>query len=196
MFYNVIKCLAKAVFGTGLRIKSFGNENVMENGGVIYAVNHKSWLDPIMIAVTSKRPLTFIAKKELFKNKLLGGFLKKMGAFPVNRGKGDIGAVKTALSILKEEKVLMIFPEGTRVKKGEKVDAKAGLAMFALHAKVPIIPIKISGNYGFMKKIDVIYGEPIYLDEYYGKKLPTEELQKVSQSVLDTIYALEARNEH
>lgn len=191
MFYKVVKGIIRFFLSVTMRVKTLGTENILESGGVIYAVNHKAWLDPLVVAATSKRELTFMAKKELFQNKLLASFLKKMGAFPVNRGKGDIGAVKTALAILKEEKVMMIFPEGTRVKKGEKAEAKPGVVMFATHAKVPVIPIMISGKYGFMKRITVIYGKPIYFEEYYGKKILTDELKEISQSVLDTIYALE-----
>lgn len=191
MFYGIVKAVMRFLLLFFLRIEAEGRENVITDGGVIYAVNHKSWLDPIMIAVTSPRRLTFMAKKELFKNKLFALILKKFGAFPVNRGTGDLGAVKTALTILKNEQVMMIFPEGTRVKKGESIEAKPGVAMFATHAKTPIIPIKISGNYGFMCKIKVIYGKPISLDEYYGTKLSTDKLKELSQNIMNTIYALE-----
>lgn len=192
MFYNFVKGLIRFLMFFFIRIESVGAENVISEGGVIYAANHKAWLDPFVVAATSPRNLTFMAKKELFENKILGFFLKKMGSFPVNRGKGDLAAVKTALTILKEGKVMMIFPEGTRVKKGESVAAKPGVAMFATHAKVPIIPINISGDYGFMKKITVFYGKPVSFEEYYGQKLPTDKLKELSQELMDNIYALEA----
>lgn len=190
MLYKVMKGIASFLFLFVYRIKSQGKENIPKEGGVIFAVNHRSWVDPFMVALTSPRPLTFMAKAELFKNPIFGKALKALGAFPVKRGKGDLAAVKTALSILKEEKVMMIFPEGTRVKKGQTVEAKPGVAMFAIHAKTPIIPIKIDGEYGFMKRITVIYGEPMDFSEY--GKLPTEELKKLSQGVMDKIYSMEA----
>jgi len=191
MFYNIIKGVLRFFTYFAFRVDAVGLENVLDNGGVIYAVNHKSWLDPIMVAITSKRNLTFMAKIELFKNGFFSWFLKQMGAFPVNRGKGDLGAIKAALSIIKEEKVMMIFPEGTRVKKGEAVPAKPGVALFATHAKVPVIPILISGEYGFMKRIRVIYGKPIYFDKYYDQKLNKDDLLTLSQEIMNTIYALE-----
>ena len=188
MFYRIVIALAKVLYFFIYRIKSVGQENVIKSGGVIYAANHKSWADPIVIALTSKRQLTFMGKKELFKFKPFGYILKALGAFPVNRGTGDVGAVKTGLKILKEGKVMMIFPEGKRVDKGEIVPAKPGVAMFATHAKVPVVPITVVGEYKLWHKITVIYGEPIYFDEYYGQKLTSEKLTELSQKVLDTIY--------
>lgn len=190
MFYKCVVSIARFLLLFMFRIKRQGIENVPKSGGVIYAANHKSCYDPIVIAATSKRQLTFMGKKELFSFKPFGYILKSLGAFPVNRGKGDVGAVKTGLTILKQEKVMMIFPEGKRVDKGEIVPAKPGVAMFAIHAKAPVVPIKIEGEYRFMHKIKVIYGKPMYFDEYYGQKLSSDELQGLSQNILDTVYGL------
>lgn len=191
MFYKLAVTLARIFLFFTFRIERVGNENEIENGGIIYAANHMSCYDPVVIAATSKRQIAFMGKKELFKFKPFGYILKSLGAFPVNRGKGDIGAVKTGLNILKQDKVMMLFPEGKRVDKGEIVPAKPGVAMFATHAKVPVLPIKICGDYKFMHKIKIIYGKPIYFDEYYGQKLTTEKLTELSQSILDNIYSLE-----
>ncbi|MBQ7751932.1 MAG: 1-acyl-sn-glycerol-3-phosphate acyltransferase [Clostridia bacterium] len=191
MFYKLAVTLARIFLFFAFRIERVGNENEIENGGIIYAANHMSCYDPVVIAATSKRQIAFMGKKELFKFKPFGYILKSLGAFPVNRGKGDIGAVKTGLNILKQDKVMMLFPEGKRIDKGEIVPAKPGVAMFATHAKVPVLPIKICGDYKFMHKIKIIYGKPIYFDEYYGQKLTTEKLTELSQSILDNIYSLE-----
>lgn len=191
MFYKIAVAIMRFFLLFMFRIETEGRENELKSGGVIYAANHMSCYDPIVIASTSKRQIAFMGKKELFKFKPFGYILKSLGAFPVNRGKGDIGAVKTGLSILKQEKVMMLFPEGKRIDKGEIVPAKPGVAMFATHAKVPVLPIKICGEYKFMRKIKIIYGKPIYLDEYYGQKLSSAQLTEISQKILDTIYALE-----
>ena len=191
MFYKIAVALMRVFLFFAFRVKAVGRENEIEDGGIIYAANHMSCYDPLVIAATSRRQISFMGKKELFKFKPFGYILKSLGAFPVNRGKGDIGAVKTGLSILKQERVMMLFPEGKRIDKGEIVPAKPGVAMFAMHAKVPVMPIKICGEYKFMHKIKVIYGKPIYLDEYYDQKLSSEKLTEISQEILDTIYALE-----
>ena len=182
MLYKFVKVVLKALLTLLFRIKAVGKENVID-GGVILAANHKSNWDPLCIIATCPRQLASMSKKELFKFKPLGWILKKVGAFPVNRGKGDIGAVKTALAILKQEKPMMMFPEGRRILDGTRGEAKAGVAMLAHRAQVPVLPIKICGKFRLFSKITVIYGEPVYFDEYYGEKLSVEKMQELSESV-------------
>lgn len=133
-----------------------------------------------------------MAKAEMFKNRILGGLFKSLGAFPVHRGRGDIGAVKSAFEILNNQQVMLMFPEGKRVKKNIRTEAKAGVAMIASKAKVPVIPVHIIGDYKWMGKIVVVYGKPIEFSQYYDKKVTMDELQRLSNDVLSTIYNLEA----
>lgn len=191
MFYSFIRLILKFIFLILFRIKTVGKDKVIE-GGTILAVNHRSNWDPLAVWATCPRQLAFMAKSELFKFKPFGALLKALGVFPVHRGKGDVSAVKTALTILKQEKPMVIFPEGRRVREGERCEIKPGVTMLATHAKVPIIPVRITGKYHLFHKITVIYGEPIYLDEYYGEKLTVEKMQALSQSIMQRVYALNA----
>lgn len=172
--------------------KVIGKENVPAEGGVILAVNHSSNLDPVMIGVTVPYPkrITFMAKAELFKNKLFAKIIKGLGAFPIQRGRGDIGAMKAAFEILKNEGIMLIFPEGGRVKKGQKRRAKPGVAAIAVRAKAPVVPVHIKDGYRWMRKVTVVYGEPMYFTEYEGKKLMTEETQELADGILERIYEL------
>lgn len=189
MLYSFVKIVCKIILALLFGIKTVGKENVIE-GGAILAANHRSNWDPLAILATCPRQLAFMGKKELFKFKPFGAILKILGVFPVNRGKGDIGAVKTALTILKQEKAMMMFPEGKRMKDGRRGEAKPGVAMLATHAKVPVIPIKIDATFKLFKKITVTYGEPIYLDEYYDEKLTVEKMQELSESIMDKVFSL------
>lgn len=189
MLYSCIKVILKIIISLLFGIKTLGKENVIE-GGAILASNHKSNWDPLAILATCPRQLAFMGKKELFKFKPFAAVLRKVGVFPVNRGKGDIGAVKTALTILKQEKAMMMFPEGQRMKDGRRGEAKPGVAMLSTHAKVPVIPVKIDATFKLFKRVTVIYGEPIYLDEYYDEKLTVEKMQALSESIMDKVYAL------
>jgi len=189
MLYSIVKAVARFLMIIFFRMKVVGAEKVID-GGAILAANHKSNWDPVAIAASCPKQLAFMGKKELFNFKPLGWILKKIGAFPVNRGKGDIGAVKTALKILKEEKPMMMFPEGKRILDGTRGEAKAGVAMLAHRAQVPVVPIKICGRFRLFSKITVIYGEPIYFDEYYDEKLTGEKLQELSETVMDRIFSL------
>lgn len=190
MFYNFCKRLVKVLLVFAFRVRKIGTENVPREGPCILAVNHKSDLDPVIAGITCPRQLTFMAKSELFKNKLFGGLITKLGAFPVHRGVGDIGAVKAAFKIFKEGRVMLIFPEGGRVKKGKPHKAKPGVAMIAQKAGVPVIPVLIDGDYKWLGKIVVRYGEPISFDEYKGQKLTGDEIQVLADGVLDKIYGL------
>lgn len=188
MFYSFIKFLFKIFFLFTFRIKTVGKEKVLMDRGAVFACNHKSNWDGLIIIATCPRHLSFMGKAELFKFKPFAFVLKKFGVFPVNRGKGDISAIKTSLRILKEEKAFMMFPEGKRVKKYEQSTVKPGIAMISTRAQVPIVPVTITGTYRWMNKITVTYGEPIYFDEFYGEKLSVEKLQEMSVAVMDTIY--------
>lgn len=186
MFYWIVIAIVNFISRVCFNIKYIGKENVPKTEGAILAVNHRSNWDVILAASASPRKLRFMAKSELFKNKLFGGLIKKLGAFPVQRGKGDIGAIKSALGILNKKEIMLMFPEGRRIRKGEHevTDAKAGVAMLATRAKVDIIPVYISGQYKFRHKITVVIGEPIKYDDYYDQKLNMETLQNLSNDVL------------
>ena len=188
MLYNIMQVIARFVLLFVFRIKRVGYENVPKDGGVIVAFNHRSNWDPVIAGVTCKRHLSFMAKEELFKNPVFGGLIKSLGAFPVHRGKGDIGAIKVALKILSENRTMLMFPEGHRIKDGRKVKAKPGVAMIAHRAKVPIVPVCISGEYKWLHKITVTYGKPIYLS--YEDKLSQDDVQLLADGVLESIRAL------
>jgi len=157
-------------------------------------VNHRSNWDPPIAAITSPRKLRFMAKSELFKNKLFAKIITALGAFPIQRGKGDVGAIKGSLTILKNEEVMLIFPEGGRVKDEKTTDAKPGVVMLAIRAKVPVIPTYISGKYRWFGKITVRFGEPVYYEKYYEEKPVVEELQSLSNELLATMRSMKVTN--
>lgn len=186
MFYDFCSGFCGFLLFFFIRLRKSGIENVPKNGPVILAVNHKSNLDPVVAAITCPRHLNFMAKSELFTNKIFGSLISKLGAFPVHRGKGDIGAIKTAFKIFKQDGVMLIFPEGGRVRNNEKRKAKPGVAMIAQKAGVPVIPVLIDGDYKFMHKVTVRYGKPIIFDK--DKKCSGEEIQQMADNVLEEIY--------
>lgn len=194
MLYSIAKGLVRIAMLFCFRLKIEGRENVPRDGAAILAVNHKSNFDPVVAAIACPRSLKFMAKAELFKNPLFGGFIKALGAFPINRGKGDVGAVRSAFSILRAGEVMLIFPQGKRIKDGSKGRAHSGMIVIAQKMQCPIIPVWISGDYKWMSKITVNIGEPISLEEYYGKKLDNDESQKLADNALDVMYALKTEN--
>lgn len=140
-----------------------GAENIPETGGVIIAPNHASYGDPPLIGSSMKRPLYFMAKKELFDMPVLGSLIRRTNAFPVARGSQDIASVRFAQELLKDGRPLLIFPEGTRSRTGSFGKARPGVAMIACHAQVPVVPVRIINSFylGSFKRLTVIFGKPI-----------------------------------
>lgn len=131
-----------------------------------------------------------MAKKELFKNAFFSWFIKCLGAFPVDRGNTDIPSIKRAMTVVRQGKVLGIFPEGKRVNTAELGDFEQGTAMLAMKLKCPIIPVYIDGNYGIFKRVKVVYGEAFYLHDVFGSKVSGEKLCEVSNYLKNRIQKL------
>lgn len=190
IFYKVVKNSIKLLLSLIYRIEIEGEEYIPNEGKGIICSNHFSLMDPVLIGAFMPRKVNYMAKEELFSNKIFGAILKKLGVFPVKRGGADIGAIKTALKVLNSGQLMGIFPEGTRSKPGEVLEAKPGTAMIAIRTQSPIIPMVISANYKLFNKVKIKIGEPIELSDYHGKKLSAEEYQRLSQNILDTIRKL------
>lgn len=185
----LVRCFLKIIF----RIKVNNPENVKTSGAVIVCFNHKSnWDVPVTITCL-KRKLHFMAKKELFDIFILKNIISWSGAFPVSRGKGDIGAIKAAVSTLKAGKALAMFPEGKRVKKSEMHKAKAGVALIANMADCEILPVGISGSYKLFSQITLNVGMPFKINPE-REKLSPERLQEISDDILDKILVLAGEN--
>lgn len=195
MFYNIVVNLAYVLFNIIYRFRLIGEDNIPTKGKLVVCSNHKNNLDPVLIAIMFPRKISWMAKRELFNNKILAYLIRKVNAFPVNRDEVDISAVKNALKVLKENKVLGIFPEGTRVKELDLTKAKAGASMLAIRAKSPVLPVYIDSSYKLFSKVNIYIGKPLYLhNEVKGKPSP-EEYKEFSKEILATIYNLKEREE-
>lgn len=189
-FYTFARGLVKLVFKLVYRVKVYGEENIPMMEKLIVCANHSNNLDPVIIGIIFPREISFMAKKELFENKFLKFVLSRMGAFPVDRNESDIKAIKNALRVLKEDGVLGIFPEGTRVEGFNPDNVKSGTALISIKSKSRILPIYLEGNYKIFTTINVHIGEPIDFSEYYGQRLDSETYSKLSKDVLREIYTI------
>lgn len=186
-FYTFARGLVKIYYKFMFRMDIQGEEHIPKEGGVVLCCNHMSNLDPTTMAAFVKRPVRYIAKKELFEKRWSAKLLSSLGAFPVDRQTTDMKALKTAIKLLKNGEALGIFAEGTRLKEGEAKAAKAGVALFALKGEAPIVPICISSKYKFRSIVHIRYGEPIYLDEYKGQKVTTEMMEEITEKVMEKV---------
>lgn len=164
---------------TLFRLRATGQENVPQDGGFVLAANHWSNLDPwpLGLPLFPRRYLRFMAKSELFWFPL-GPIIKGAGAFPVQRGESDLRAIATAVDLCREGQVVVMFPEGTRRRKGlrKKHEARwhSGAARIALEADVPLVPAAISGTERLARlgPFRVAYGPPVELDDLRELELP------------------------
>ena len=185
MIYGISKFLAFIFIKPFYRMKVFGKKNLEEGSGVIVC-NHYRMLDVIMLGLTMKGRFVFVGKKELFKNKLLGWYLRKLGGVPIDRGGSDVKGIMKILKALKAGKKVVIFPEGTRNKTGEELqDVKGGAGMFAVKSKSPIYTFMFHKPSRAFKKNYLIMKEGYTLDEYYGQKLTSEKIDEISNVVKD-----------
>lgn len=170
MFYYFTRAICRAVFRTLGRWDVQGKENVPASGGVILAVNHTSYADPPVASCAVKRRCWFLAKEELFRNRIFGALIRALGAFPVKRASPDIGALKYALTLLKEGNCVIVFPEGTRMPSGQLGEAEPGVCLIVRKSGAPVVPVYLHDTFRFLPpggflvrpaKIRVRIGEPI-----------------------------------
>lgn len=162
--YKIVAFILKIVGNIWIGGKSIGKENIPKKDGCIIAGNHTSSMDSYMFYKSTKRPVHFIAKKELLDSKF-GWFFKMMHIVPVDRKNKNPEAKKEALQILQDNKVLAIFPEGTFHKKDLLLPFKPGVISFAEKSGKPIIPFVIDKPLKFRSKSKIIFGKPIYVDK-------------------------------
>jgi len=189
LIYKVTRNIFKVYARLIMRVEVKGVENIPESGPFVVMSNHISYLDPPLIGSIIPQKVHYMAKAELFENRIVGAFLKKLGAFPLKRGTGDSRAFRKAIKILRNDQVLGIFPEGTRYPEGSPGEPHSGSVMLAIMAKSPILPIGIK-NIKRKGRTKVIIGEPLVLEEYFGKKLSKEERQEVANEVMSKIISL------
>src|SRR5919198_5177290 len=143
--YWPVRWLVKPAILIYFRLRRLGTEHVPD-GGVILASNHRSFLDPFVIGCCIGRPIYFVAKRELFRNPILGWLLNCLGAFPIRRGASDEESMATALALLERGQAIVIFPEGTRIRTGSLARPKRGVGRLALQSGKPVVPIAVTNS--------------------------------------------------
>ncbi|MBQ8005679.1 MAG: 1-acyl-sn-glycerol-3-phosphate acyltransferase [Clostridia bacterium] len=190
--YKIVHGILAGAVKFIFRVKVTGLENEPGPGGILLCSNHVTLLDPICINVVLRKTEPFyMAKKELFKIPLLNGLIRAFGAYPVNRGGGDIGAIHKTIDLLSEGHCVGIFPQGTRCKgvPFEETRFKNGAALVLSKTNVPVLPcrVKVKNNCWLpFRKIEVVIGEQIEASElaFDAEKNRTEELARIT----DVIY--------
>jgi 1-acyl-sn-glycerol-3-phosphate acyltransferase len=144
--YWLVRAVLQPFFHLYFRLSRIGREHIPQEGPVLFAANHRSFLDPFVIGTIVRRPVYYVAKRELFQHRLQAWLLNALGAFPVDRGHGDRDTIETAKAILARGDCVVIFPEGTRVRPGPPGPAKRGVGRLALESGAPVVPLAVIGT--------------------------------------------------
>lgn len=171
-----------------------GLENVPRTGKVIFASNHRSDFDPPILGGFIPREVHFFAKEELFRNPLLGRFIRYLNAFPVRRGQFDRESLSKCLDVLKADGGLIFFPEGTRAPADGFLKAKLGLGWVVCLSDAPVVPVYIHGSTEMKPRftrrpvMSLVFGTPVSPSELKSGELRGKDLyQQVSDRVLEIL---------
>ena len=195
--YDVVRAVCMPI-GWVFRLSALHRERVPSDGPLIVVSNHESIIDPVMMGLCFRgRQMNYMAKSELFKNRLLGGFFRQMRVFPIKRGTPDRGAIAEATKRLEAGGVLGIFPEGTRHHEGMG-EAHGGAAFLAVRTNATVLPTAIIGTDRIrpdgkgplrFPRITVVYGKPIAPDPSLDGK---QQVQALTQALMEGIAAAAA----
>jgi 1-acyl-sn-glycerol-3-phosphate acyltransferase len=197
----IVYLIAKLLFN----YRAIGTEYIPKKGSAILASNHASYLDPPLVGLGVWRILNYLAKKELFENTLMNYILKNLlRAIPVDREQVDKYTLKKIYQLLRDNELLLMFPEGTRSYNGEFLPPKLGLGMIAYNARVPVIPVYIKGSYNILprnakmirlKPCTVVFGPPVDLDPLYKQKKSKELYKEISVKIMENIKVLKQKTQ-
>lgn len=177
-------------------LSAAGEENIPATGGVILAPNHRSLADPPVVGCGMKRQVHYMAKEELFRVPILGALIRAVGSFPVRRGTADRAALRQAIRLLEDGRVVCIFPEGTRSTDGRLKDPELGIGLVALKSRAPVVPVAVidsdrvlgSGmKFPRRHRIRLIYGRPIGFPDLYEGNHGRGALEEVGRRTMSAI---------
>jgi len=164
------------LWSKGIQVR--GLENVPQEGPIILAANHISLLDPPLVGVVVYRVRfpRFLAKEELFRVPLFGRLFRHLGAIPLNRGRGDLGAIRRATQVLKDQGCMILFPEGTRSKTGKPRPPKSGVGFLARETGALVVPTRVNNTETFFgpEPFEILFGEPMAFES--GKQRGQDQL--------------------
>jgi 1-acyl-sn-glycerol-3-phosphate acyltransferase len=191
------------LFNTYLPLTIHGRENIPDKGPFVFCSNHASHLDPIVLGYSSLyRQIGFMAKEELFRIPVFGFLIRHWGAFPVKRNQRDQAAMQEFADHLRNDKPLVLFPEGTRTLDGNFLPPKKGVGKLLYTARVPVIPVYIDGTFKTFPKhksfprpgrIHAHIGLPVDLDDLYALPEEKNTYRLIAERVMERVTALKTQ---
>ncbi len=198
--YGVCHYALRVMFDMFFRGEVVGLANLPKSGGFLLAANHASFIDPPMIGCQISRQIAYFARKTLWKGGLSSWWLDSVGTIPVDRDGGqDVSAIKRVLRAIKDERGLILFPEGTRTADGNLQPAKPGVGFIAIKTQVPVVPVRIFGSFEAFgtgrplrlgTPVTVVFGAPLAPAFYDDPKAGKDRAQVASERIMAEIARL------
>ena len=196
-FYQSVRFLLKGYFLLFYQYQIYGQQHIPKGAGLI-AANHTSYFDPPLLAASFQDEIHFLARSSLFKKRFFAYFIRRLNAHPLVQEQGHAQAFKLTLKLLKKDDKVVIFPEGERSDTGQLQAFKEGASKLAISARVPIIPVYISGSWAawpkakkyplWYGKITCVIGSPLYSSAVKGhKKEAQQELTAALKKKLEAL---------
>jgi len=199
-FYGFFHYLVAGIHQAWFRGEVAGTENIPVAGPFLIAANHASHLDPPLVGSQIARQMRFFARKTLWSNRVFSWWLDNVESIPVDRESGDVGAIRKVLQALKEDRAIVLFPEGTRTLDGNFQTPKAGVGLMACKTGAPVVPCRVFGSFEAFGKgakfprlgtpVSIVFGPPITAAEYDDPEAGKERYQVASQRIFLRIAAL------
>jgi 1-acyl-sn-glycerol-3-phosphate acyltransferase len=197
--YRAGYTLSKVVAKLGFRLRTYGQENLIEDGPAILASNHASYLDPPLVGISCRKDIYFLARKSLFERPVIGPLLAQLNTVPVDRDRGDVAAIRAMIKLLKSGNRVLVFPEGTRSKDGNLQPARAGVGLLIAKSLAPVVPVRVFGSFAALPRsggirfvpITVVIGKPLFFTKQDLGDDERAAYQVLGNRVMAAIAALE-----
>ena len=193
-FYRIFHLIFYPLIWLLFPFRVHGLENLPKDRPVVLCANHAHALDPVLICMALPRttPIRIMSKKELFDKPFLRWLITRLGAFPVDRGNSDLGAVKTSIKSIKDGVNLLVFPEGTRVEHEGDARAKGGVVMIAMRTGAPLVPVYVGKKNKMFHLTHIVFGEP-FEAKTATRHGTAEEYQEYADEIMRRAYDLGRR---
>ena len=187
ILYEIARGISHVLFRTLMPVKFHNPERLRREPPFILIANHRHALDPVAMAIgIPKHQVVFLAKKELGKSPFMQKLLTRVHCILVDRHNVDMEALRACMKAIKDNKILLIFPEGTRHHEGQMEQIETGTALIAMRSRAPIVPVYFDRKLAFFRRTHLYVGEPIAYDDLLAEGINAETCEKMNERMRET----------